>query len=102
VIFVVYALVAVLGTAFHLWRHPADRAADRGVEVALIWWIVVTIGVAGIVAASLHLFDGASHGKSGTRAVTAAFRPRSASAIWHSGSPPCSRSGSAIASCSLL
>jgi hypothetical protein len=58
VIFVVYALVAVLGTAFHLWRHPADRAAARAIEVALIWWVVVTIGVAGIVAAGFHLFDG--------------------------------------------
>jgi hypothetical protein len=58
VIYVVYALVAVLGAAIHLWRHPADRAADRAVEVALVWWIVVTIGVAGIVGAGFHLFDG--------------------------------------------
>jgi hypothetical protein len=58
VIFVVYALVAVLGIAVHLWRHPVDRAAGRAVEVALIWWIVVTIGIPGIVAAGFHLFDG--------------------------------------------
>lgn len=57
-IYVVYALVAVLGTAVHLWRHAADRAAGRAVEVALIWWIVVTIGIAGIVGAGFHLFDG--------------------------------------------
>jgi hypothetical protein len=58
VIYVVYALVAMLGTAVHLWRHPADRAAGRAIEVALIWWLVVTIGIAGIVGAGFHLFDG--------------------------------------------
>ena len=58
-VYIVYALVAVLGVAVHLWRHPADRAAPRAVEVALAWWIVVTIGVAGIVGAGFHLLDGA-------------------------------------------
>lgn len=57
-IYVVYALVAVFGAAVHLWHHPADRVAGRAVEVALIWWIVVTIGIAGIVGAGFHLFDG--------------------------------------------
>ncbi len=57
-IYVFYASVAVLGAATHLWRHPADRAPARAVEVVLIWWIVVTIGVAGIVGAGFHLFDG--------------------------------------------
>lgn len=59
-IYIVYALVAVLGAAVHLWRHPADRAPDRALEVTLVWWIVVTIGVAGIVGAGFHLFDGAT------------------------------------------
>ncbi len=57
-VYVVYALVAVLGAAVHLWRHPADRERGRAVEVTLIWWVVVTIGVAGIVGAGFHLFDG--------------------------------------------
>lgn len=57
-IYVVYALVAVLGAAVHLWRHPGDRVPARAVEVALIWWVVVTIGIAGIVGAGFHLFDG--------------------------------------------
>jgi hypothetical protein len=34
VVYIVYALVALLGTAVQLWRHPADRAAPRAVEVA--------------------------------------------------------------------
>ncbi|HET7574107.1 MAG TPA: DUF6790 family protein [Solirubrobacterales bacterium] len=57
-IYVVYALVAVAGIGIHLWRHPEDRAAARAVEVSLVWWIVVTIGVSGILAGLLHLFDG--------------------------------------------
>lgn len=59
-IYIVYALVAVLGAAVHLWRHPADRTPERALEVTLVWWIVVTIGVAGIVGAAFHLFDGPS------------------------------------------
>lgn len=38
--------MAVLGIVVHLWRHPSDRASERAVEVALIWWLVVTIGIA--------------------------------------------------------
>lgn len=57
-IYVVYALVALAGIGIHLWRHPEDRGARRAVEVALVWWIVVTIGVSGVLAGFLHLFDG--------------------------------------------
>lgn len=59
-IYVVYALVALLGAAAHLWRRPADRAPERAVEVALIWWLAITIGLAGIVGAGFHLLDGAA------------------------------------------
>lgn len=57
-IYVVYALVALAGIGIHLWRHPEDRAAGRAVEVALVWWVVVTIGVSGVLAGFLHLLDG--------------------------------------------
>lgn len=57
-IYVLYALVALLGAAIHLWRHPGDRGGARAVEVVLLWWIVVAIGVAGIVGGLYHLFDG--------------------------------------------
>jgi hypothetical protein len=59
VIYVVYALMAIVGAAAHLWRHPADREPARALEVALVWWLVVAIGLAGIVGAGFHLFDGA-------------------------------------------
>jgi Family of unknown function (DUF6790) len=58
VIYVVYALVALIGAGVHLWRHPADRRGTRRIEVVLLWWIVVMIGAAGIVGGLLHLFDG--------------------------------------------
>jgi hypothetical protein len=58
VIYVLYPLVALLGAGVHLWRHPAKRAPERLIEVVLLWWIVVTIGVAGIVGALFHLLDG--------------------------------------------
>jgi len=50
--------VPLIGAGIHLWRHPADRGGARAVEVVFIWWLVVTIGVAGIVGAGFHLFDG--------------------------------------------
>lgn len=59
-IYVFYALVALTGAGIHLWRHPADRAGERAIEVVLLWWIVVTMGVSGVLAAGLHIFDGAA------------------------------------------
>lgn len=57
-IYVVYALVPLVGAGIHLWRHPQQRTRERGLEIFLLWWIVVTIGVAGIVGGLFHLFDG--------------------------------------------
>ena len=59
-IYVLYALVALAGAGIHLVRHPAERRPAQAVEVVLLWWIVMTIGVAGIVGGLFHLFDGAS------------------------------------------
>jgi hypothetical protein len=60
VIYVLYLLVALVGAGVHVWRHPDDRRPASVVETFLLWWIVVTIGVAGIVGALFHLFDGPS------------------------------------------
>jgi hypothetical protein len=60
VVYVLYAVVALLGAAIRLWRHPADRLGKRAIEIVLLWWLVVTIGVAGIVGGLFHLFDGPS------------------------------------------
>jgi Family of unknown function (DUF6790) len=55
--------VALIGAGIHLLRHPAERRPAQAVEVVLLWWIVVTIGVAGIVGGLFHLLDGASIAK---------------------------------------
>ena len=57
-IYIVYALFALAGAGVHLLRHTEDRDAERAIEVILLWWVVVTIGVAGIVGGLFHLFDG--------------------------------------------
>jgi hypothetical protein len=58
VIFALYAVVALAGAAIHLWRHPGDRDRAAIVETVLLWWLVVPIGLAGIVGGLFHLFDG--------------------------------------------
>jgi hypothetical protein len=63
VIYVLYALVALIGAGIHLWRHPDEREGEQAIEVVLLWWIVVTIGVAGIVGGLFHLLDGAGIAK---------------------------------------
>jgi hypothetical protein len=58
VIFVLYVALALAGAGIHLLRHREDRSPLRIVETVLLWWLVVTIGVAGIVGGLFHLFDG--------------------------------------------
>jgi hypothetical protein len=59
VIYVVYAQLAVLGTSVHLWRHPADRAACRAAEVALIWWLRDRFLLAVVIVAAISLWGDA-------------------------------------------
>jgi hypothetical protein len=58
VIYVFYAFVALIGAGIHLWRHPDERRPEQVLGVLLGWWIVVTIGVSGIVGGLFHLLDG--------------------------------------------
>ena len=62
-IYVFYAFVALIGAGIHLLRYPAERRRRQAIEIVLLWWIVVTIGVAGIVGGLFHLFDGPSIAK---------------------------------------
>jgi hypothetical protein len=57
VIYIVYVLVAVIGAAIQILREGRGDTA-RMVEIAIVWWIVVMIGVAGIVGGLFHIFDG--------------------------------------------
>jgi hypothetical protein len=58
VVYVLYAVIALAGAAIELWRRPERRRPAAAVEGFLVWWVVVTIGVAGIVGGLFHLFDG--------------------------------------------
>lgn len=60
VIYVVYALVALAGAGIQLWRHPEKRDPAQALDVVLLWWIVVTIGIGGVVGGLFHLLDGPS------------------------------------------
>ncbi len=57
-IYVAYALVALVGAGVHLWRHSEDRGPERALGVVLGWWIVVAFGVSGIIGGLFHLLDG--------------------------------------------
>jgi hypothetical protein len=58
VIYVAYTLIAVVGAGVQLWRDPGKRTAEGAIDVVLLWWIVVTIGVGGVVGGLFHLLDG--------------------------------------------
>ena len=57
-IFFFYALVALAGATIHLWRDKEPRSRRRTLEIFLVWWLAVTIGIAGIVGGLYHLLDG--------------------------------------------
>jgi hypothetical protein len=56
--FLFFAAIALIGAAIHLHRDSRPRSAGRTIEVFLIWWMVVAVGIAAIFGAMFHLFDG--------------------------------------------
>ncbi len=57
--FLFFAAVALIGAAIHAHRER-DRGAARTLEIFLVWWMVVAVGIAAIFGAMFHLFDGPS------------------------------------------
>jgi hypothetical protein len=55
--FLFFAAVALLGAALHAHRERHE-GAGRTVEIFLVWWMVVAVGVAAIFGAMFHLFGG--------------------------------------------
>ncbi|HVY76937.1 MAG TPA: DUF6790 family protein [Solirubrobacterales bacterium] len=53
-----FAAIALIGAAIHLHRDTRPRSAARTLEVLLVWWMVVAVGVAAIFGAMFHFFDG--------------------------------------------
>jgi len=59
VAFLFFAAIALIGAAIHAHRER-DNGAARTLEIFLVWWMVVAVGVAAIFGAMFHLFDGPS------------------------------------------
>jgi hypothetical protein len=51
---VVAALIAVIGAFVQIRRHKDRNPAD----VHMVWWMVAVVGVASLVGAAYHIFDG--------------------------------------------
>jgi hypothetical protein len=58
--FLFFAAIALIGAAIHLHRDKQPRSAARTLEIFLVWWMVVAVGVAAIFGSMFHLFDGPS------------------------------------------
>jgi hypothetical protein len=56
--FLVFAAIALIGAAIHCHRDSRPRSSARTLEIFLVWWMVVAVGVAAIFGAMFHFFDG--------------------------------------------
>jgi NADH:ubiquinone oxidoreductase subunit 6 (subunit J) len=56
--FLFFAAVALVGAAVHIHRDAQPRSRARTLEILLVWWMVMAVGVAAIFGAMFHLFDG--------------------------------------------
>jgi hypothetical protein len=54
----VFALIAVVGAAISVHRRRRRGGTTLAVDVAMVWWLVVAVGIASVVGALFHLFDG--------------------------------------------
>lgn len=56
--FLFFAAIALIGAAVHIHRDGGSRSRARSLEILLVWWMVVAVGVAAVFGAMFHLFDG--------------------------------------------
>lgn len=56
--FLFFAATALVGAAIHRHRDRQPPSAARTLEIFLVWWMVVAVGVAAVFGAMFHLFDG--------------------------------------------
>jgi hypothetical protein len=59
VIFIFWGVVALLFAGVHLLRHKEPRTRETVIEWLLVYWLMIALGLAGIVGGLYHLFDGA-------------------------------------------
>jgi hypothetical protein len=58
VIFVFWIVLGLAVATVHLWRDPQPRSRARTLEIYLLWWLVITLGVGNVVGGLFHVFDG--------------------------------------------
>ena len=56
--FLFFAAIALIGGAIHVHRDSQPRSTARTLEIFLVWWMVVAVGVAAIFGSMFHFFDG--------------------------------------------
>jgi hypothetical protein len=44
--FLFFAAIALIGAAIHLHRDKQPRSSARTLDIFLVWWMVVAVGVA--------------------------------------------------------
>jgi hypothetical protein len=59
VIFIFWGVVALVFAGTHILRHKEPRTRENVTEWLLVYWLMIAIGLAGIVGGLYHLFDGA-------------------------------------------
>lgn len=52
--FLVFAAIALIGAAIHRHRDSQPRSTARTLEIFLIWWMVVAVGIAAIFGSMFH------------------------------------------------
>ena len=57
-IFVFWAVVALAFAGVHILRHKEPRTRETVLEWVLVYWLMIALGLAGIVGGLYHLFDG--------------------------------------------
>jgi hypothetical protein len=56
--FLFFAAIALIGATIHVHRDSQPRSTARTLEIFLVWWMVVAVGIAAIFGSMFHFFDG--------------------------------------------
>jgi hypothetical protein len=62
-IFAFWTVLAVVGATVHHRRDKQPRNRARTLEIYLLWWLAVVLGIGNIVGGLFHVFDGAQIAK---------------------------------------
>lgn len=53
-----WVVVALVVATIHRWRDKQPRSRARTLEIYLMWWLVLAIGVSNVIGGLFHVFDG--------------------------------------------